>query len=103
MTDYVATVQFPAQIPSEKITEFSDFVTKSPAILGIDLNDLPEAMKPAKQFLETIWTELHSAAAVAFAEGSASALRISGFVALGGAIMVATLAPRATTKAIGER
>jgi EmrB/QacA subfamily drug resistance transporter len=103
MTDYVATVQFPPQIPADKITEFSDFVTKSPAILGINLNDLPEAMKPAKQFLETIWTELHSAAAVAFADGSASALRISGFVALGGAIMVATLAPRTTTKAMGDR
>jgi len=102
MTDYVATVQFPPQIPTDKITEFTDFVTKSPAILGIDLNALPEAMKPAKQFLETIWTELHSAAALAFADGSASALRISGFVALGGAILVATLAPRATSVAIAE-
>jgi MFS family permease len=102
MTDYVATVQFPPQIPTDKITEFTDFVTKSPAILGIDLNALPEAMKPATQFLETIWTELHSAAALAFADGSASALRISGFVALGGAILVATLAPRATSVAIAE-
>ena len=102
MTTYVESISFPPQIPADKIGEFSDFVTTSPAILGINVNDLPEVMKPAKQFLETIWADLQSSAAVAFSDGSTSALRISGYVALAGAIIVATLAPRTRTEAIGD-
>jgi MFS family permease len=102
MTTYVESISFPPQIPADKIGEFSDFVTTSPAILGINVKDLPEVMKPAKQFLETIWADLQSSAAVAFSDGSTSALRISGYVALAGAIIVATLAPRTRTEAIGD-
>ena len=66
MSDYVPTISFPPQIPADKVSDFTDFITKSPAVLGIDINDLPEALKPAKAFLETIWPDLQAAAGAAF-------------------------------------
>ena len=102
MTAYVSTISFPPQMPAAKVGEFTDFVSNSPAVLGIDLNDLPAKMAQAKPFLTTIWTDLHSAAAAAFTDGSTSALRIAAFIALGGAALVATLAPKKATEAMGD-
>ena len=102
MVDHVASISFPPQVPAEKISDFTEFVTKSPALLGIDINDLPEKMQSAKPFLETIWSDLQSAAGAAFAEGSSSALRLSGMVAIGGAVLVAILAPRKTAEAVDD-
>lgn len=102
MTEYVASVTFPPQIPSSKISEFSDFVTKSPAVLGIKLDNLPSKMADAKPFLTTIWSSLQDSAAEAFTSGSTAALQIAGLIALAGAILVATLAPNRTAQAIGD-
>lgn len=102
MVDHVATIQFPPQVPAEKISDFNDFVTNSPAVLGIDINDLPEKMQSAKPFLETIWVDLQKAAAIAFADGSSAALRLSGLVAFGGAVLVAVLAPKKTAEAVDD-
>lgn len=100
MAKHVETITFPPQIPSDKISDFTDFVTNSPAVLGIKIDDLPEKMQAAKPFFETIWDDLHNAAAIAFADGSTTALRLSGIIAIGGAILVGVLAPRKAAEAI---
>ena len=103
MVEHVSHIQFPPQVPASKIAEFNDFVTNSPAVLGLNINDLPDKMQSAKPFLETIWADLHSAAALTFADGSSAALRLSGLVALSGAVIIALLAPRKTAEAIDEQ
>ncbi len=102
MSDYAQTITFPPQVPTEKVNDFTDFVTNSPAVLGIDINDLPEQMQSAKPFLETIWDDLHNAARIAFADGSSAALRLSGLFAFAGAVLVAVLAPRKAAEAVDD-
>jgi EmrB/QacA subfamily drug resistance transporter len=100
MITYADSVTFPPQIPADKVDEFSNFISDSPAVMSIDINDLPSALQPAKPFLETIWNALQNAATSAFSLGSGDALRLAGLIALGGAIFIAVVAPKKSSEAI---
>jgi MFS family permease len=100
MITYADSVTFPPQIPADKVDEFSNFISDSPAVMSIDINDLPSALQPAKPFLETIWNALQNAATSAFSMGSGDALRLAGLIALGGAIFIAVVAPKKSSEAI---
>lgn len=94
MLNYAHSVTFPPQMPVEKIDGFSRFISDSPAVLSIDIKELPSALQPAKPFLETIWSGLQDSANSAFSIGSGDALRLAGVIALGGAIFIAVVAPK---------
>ncbi len=100
METYANSVNFPPQIPASKVHDFTDFISGSPAVIKINIDELPAAMQPAKAFLETIWQDLQQAAGSAFAIGSGDALRLAGIIAIAGSVFIAVVAPRKRAEAV---